>query len=122
MPIQQFVYQQGDLSLTGKKGLPPVVAPGQALKFINNDGDERIYHTVTSCKAPCNGLTGVAYPLAGGPTTFDSGQLGLGGVPTANRIDLGHADEPRQGPTTTSAGCTRSCGARSASSRSGQTA
>jgi plastocyanin len=87
VPIQEFVYQQGDLSLTGKKGLPPVVSPGQALKFINQDAPERIYHTVTSCKAPCNGLTGVAYPLAGGPATFDSAELGLGGVPTANRIE-----------------------------------
>ena len=86
VPIQSFIYQQGDLSLTGKKGLPPVVSPGQALTFINNDGAQRIYHTVTSCKAPCNGLTGVAYPLAGGANRFDSGQLALGGVPTANRV------------------------------------
>ena len=86
VPIQQFMYQQGDLSLTGRKGLPPVVSPGQALTFINNDGARRIYHTVTSCRAPCNGLTGVAYPLAGGPVTFDSGQLALGGAPTANRV------------------------------------
>jgi plastocyanin len=87
VPIAQFVYQQGDLSLTGKRGLPPVVAPGQALRFVNNDGAKRIYHTVTSCRAPCNGLTGVAFPLAGGGSTFDSGQLAMGGDPTANRID-----------------------------------
>jgi plastocyanin len=86
VPIQSFIYRQGDLSLTGKKGLPPVVSPGQALTFVNNDGAQRIYHTVTSCRAPCNGLTGVAYPLAGGPVTFDSGQLALGGAPTANRV------------------------------------
>ena len=86
VPIQSFIYQQGDLSLTGRKGLPPVVSPGQSLTFVNNDGAQRIYHTVTSCKAPCNGLTGVAYPIAAGANTFDSGQLALGGVPTANRV------------------------------------
>jgi plastocyanin len=37
-----------------------------------------IYHTVTACKAPCNRATGVAYPLADGPVTFDSGELGAG--------------------------------------------
>jgi plastocyanin len=97
VPIEQFVYQQGDLSVTGKKGLPPVVAPGQALTFINNDGVDRIYHTVTSCKAPCNGLTGVAYPLAGGQNRFDSGQLAMGGVPTANRITWGTPTYLKQG-------------------------
>jgi plastocyanin len=97
VPIEQFVYQQGDLSLTGKKGLPPVVAPGQALTFINNDGEQRIYHTVTSCKAPCNGLTGVAYPLAGGPVTFDSGQLAFGDEPTADRITWDTPTNLRQG-------------------------
>jgi len=87
VPIAEFIYQQGDLSLTGRKGLPPVVSPGQALKFINQDAPARIYHTVTSCRAPCNGLTGVAYPLAGGPAIFDSAELGLGGAPTANRVE-----------------------------------
>jgi plastocyanin len=97
VPIEDFVYQQGDLSLTGRKGLPPVVAPGEALRFVSNDGDDRIYHTVTSCKAPCNGLTGVAYPLAGGPATFDSGQLAFGRWPTANRITWDTPTNLRQG-------------------------
>ena len=35
-------------------------------------------HTITSCRAPCNGLTGIAYPLADGPVRFDSGNLGFG--------------------------------------------
>jgi plastocyanin len=88
VPIQRFVYRQGDLSLTGRAGRPPVVAPGQALSFLNKDGKDRIFHTVTSCKAPCNGLTGVAFPLADdGPTAFDAGQLALPGtgVPTVGR-------------------------------------
>ncbi len=86
VPIQQFSFKQGDLSLTGRAGRPPVVAPGDALEFLNRDGKDRIYHTITSCKAPCNGLTGVAFPLADdGPFSFDSGQLALGGVPTVDR-------------------------------------
>jgi plastocyanin len=98
VPIQQFVYQQGDLSLTGKAGRPPLVAPGQALQFLSRDGKNKIYHTVTSCKSPCNGLTGVAFPLADdGPMTFDSGQLALGGQPTANRETWATPTTLRQG-------------------------
>src|SRR4029450_6977237 len=43
-PRAECIYKQGDLSLTGKQGLPPVVSPGQALKFINQDAKDRIYH------------------------------------------------------------------------------
>ena len=35
-----------------------------------------IWHTITSCKAPCNRSTGIAYPLADGDPVFDSGELG----------------------------------------------
>jgi plastocyanin len=98
VPIRQFIYTQGDLSLTGRAGRPPVVSPGQALGFRSEDGDERIYHTVTSCKAPCNGLTGVAFPLANdGPASFDSGQLALGGEPTANRVTWSTPTSLQQG-------------------------
>ena len=37
-----------------------------------------IWHTITACKAPCNGSTGIAYPLADGQVQFDSGELGFG--------------------------------------------
>ena len=37
-------------------------------------------HSITSCKAPCNRTTGIAYPLANGPVRFDSGNLGFGPV------------------------------------------
>ena len=43
------------------------------------------WHTITACAAPCNQSTGIAYPLADGPVIFDSGELGLGGPPTADR-------------------------------------
>jgi plastocyanin len=88
VPIRDFIYTQGDLSLTGTAGRPPLVAPGQPLSFLNEDAGKRIYHTVTSCKSPCNRLTGVAYPLANDPrTVFDSAELGLGGEPTADRTN-----------------------------------
>ena len=37
------------------------------------------FHTITACKDPCNGTTGIAYPIANGPVTFDSGELGYNG-------------------------------------------
>jgi plastocyanin len=69
------------------------VRAGQSLTFLNRDapsppstGDA--FHTITGCKAPCNRSTGIAYPLADGPRTFDSGQLGFNanfGAPAAGR-------------------------------------
>jgi hypothetical protein len=35
-------------------------------------------HSITSCRAPCNRSTGIAYPLADGKVRFDSGNLGYG--------------------------------------------
>jgi hypothetical protein len=84
--IKDFIYGQGDLNATGSAGLPPVIHEGQSLSFVSGDAGRDIYHTITACKAPCNRATGVAYPLANGPVTFDSGELGTGGPPTANRI------------------------------------
>jgi len=50
------------------------------------------YHTITACKAPCTGSTGIAYPLANAKVQFDSGELGYGpnlfgskATPAANR-------------------------------------
>jgi plastocyanin len=86
--IKNFVYARGDLGLDGNAQRPPVIKAGQALKFKSLDAGEKIYHTITACKAPCNKNTGIAYPLANGPVDFDSGELGygpLGNTPTANR-------------------------------------
>jgi plastocyanin len=61
----------------------PTVKLGQNLRFTNFDGPV-IYHTVTSCKFPCLGKTGTAFPLANGQTSagrnldFDSSELGFG--------------------------------------------
>jgi plastocyanin len=82
--IKEFVYGRGDLTLTGKKGRPPAVKRGHSLKFTNLDSQsntplyEAAYHTITACKAPCNKLTGIAYPVANGSPQFDSAELGYG--------------------------------------------
>jgi hypothetical protein len=77
--ILDFKYRLGDLSLPGSGGgLPPVIRPGQSLVFRSSDNPERIYHSITSCKAPCNRSTGIAYPIADGPVQFESNTLGAG--------------------------------------------
>lgn len=75
--IQSFSYQ-GDLDA----GLSvPTIEPGQALTFRNYDAVPSVnaFHTITGCKEPCTGTTGIAYPIANGPVTFDSGELGFNG-------------------------------------------
>ncbi|HEU4978025.1 MAG TPA: hypothetical protein VFT42_03940, partial [Solirubrobacteraceae bacterium] len=81
--IKNFLYSQGDLSMPGMKGLPPTIRQGQQIEFVNKDAPltER-FHTITACRAPCNLTGGIGYPLADGPRTFDSGELGYG--PTIN--------------------------------------
>ena len=82
--IKDFIYGLGDFNVTGQKGRPPVVKAGQSLTFTNLDATPQIgpqqsaYHTITACKAPCTGTTGIAYPLANGSAQFDSGELGYG--------------------------------------------
>jgi len=80
--IADFLYLPGDLSTRMSMGIPTVKL-GQQLAFTNFEGG-LIYHTVTSCKFPCIGPTGAAYPLANGRTSekrkvdFDSSELGFG--------------------------------------------
>jgi plastocyanin len=63
---------------------PPVVKPGSTVTFTNIDAlpsmsdEEQVWHSITSCQAPCNRGAGIGYPLAQGPIKFDSGQLGYG--------------------------------------------
>ena len=77
--IQDYAYQQGDLYAAGSGANPPRIKAGQSLTFKNLDSSqaEDTFHTLTACKAPCNRSTGIAYPIANGPRTFDSGQLGF---------------------------------------------
>ena len=80
--IASFAYAPGDLSMIAMTGVPTVPL-GRPLRFTNLDGG-LIYHTVTSCRFPCLGPTGTAFPLADGATSigrrvdFDSSELGLG--------------------------------------------
>jgi plastocyanin len=63
---------------------PVVVDPGDTVSFTNNDAlpgetnPQQVWHSITSCAAPCNKGSGIGYPLAAGPIRFDSGQLGYG--------------------------------------------
>ncbi len=93
--INGFIYKGGNLSglssTNARQGVP-TVRQGGTFTFVNQDappgltgkadltpgGDLPIYHTITSCKQPCNKSTGIAYPLANGAVTFDSGELGYG--------------------------------------------
>jgi hypothetical protein len=85
--ISGFLYGGGDLQAAATSQ-PPVVQAGQPLSFVNRDASRTIYHTITSCRSPCNRTTGIAYPVADGPVEFDSGELGFGPAsytPAANR-------------------------------------
>ena len=75
--LVNFRYQLGDLRLGGSAGDPPVIHAGQSLTFRDaGDNAKGIYHSITSCKAPCNKTTGIAYPIADGNVQFESGTLG----------------------------------------------
>ncbi len=89
--ISGFEYGAGDLRIPGAQGRPPVVKQGQSLTFelAAPDAARQEWHSLTSCAAPCNGSTGIAYPVPNGKYRFDSGQLGnldgVGAAPTVGR-------------------------------------
>jgi plastocyanin len=76
--IKEFAYDYGGFGLPGNAGDPPTVTAGHSLTFINLDNRKQIFHTITSCQAPCVLSGGISYPLANGPIGFDSAQLGTG--------------------------------------------
>ena len=88
LKINGFGYSLGGYSAF--KGFPtseirpPIVQPGSTVTFTNIDAlpemsdEDQAWHSVTSCRAPCNRGSGIGYPLAQGPIKFDSGQLGFG--------------------------------------------
>ena len=93
--IKDYRFRPGDLGLLyNKKARVPVVAKGRSLTFVNQDDASYEWHSITTCRAPCNRQTGISYPLANGmsgppATQFDSGQLGYGlagTTPAANRV------------------------------------
>ena len=130
--ISGFLYAPGGYSANRgfPTGLmrPPTIKPGPTVTFTNDDAllgepqTEQAWHSITSCKAPCNRGSGIGYPLARGPIKFDSGQLGYGDRAASTGRDDRHRTTTRRRrstkpgrPTRTSAGSTRSCGARSGS-------
>jgi plastocyanin len=86
--IDSFAYSKGGYSATrgvpNRVMRPPAVKPGASVSFVNLDAPfgtpqtDQVWHSITSCKAPCNRGSGIGYPLASGPIKFDSGQLGFG--------------------------------------------
>jgi plastocyanin len=78
LAIADFAYQ-GDMSAAASV---PAVAQGGTLVFRNDGAAQKLPHTVTSCKAPCDRSTGIAYPIADGTPRFDSGELASFGPPT----------------------------------------
>jgi plastocyanin len=83
--IQSFAYRADPTA-----GLSvPTIQPGQTLTFHNDDAVPSVnaFHTITACKDPCTASTGIAYPIANGPVTFDSGELGFNG----NQGSIGNA-------------------------------
>jgi plastocyanin len=85
--LVNFRYQLGDMRLGDPARDPPVISPGQTLTFRNTaDNAQDIYHSITSCKAPCNRATGIAYPIADGDVTFESGTLGSDSPPATGAL------------------------------------
>jgi hypothetical protein len=82
--VSDFVYNGADFRLPGEIGRPPVVPKGQSFTFKLSDYDisHQIWHSITSCKTPCNKSTGISYPIPDGDYQFESGQMGPGGAPT----------------------------------------
>ena len=73
----------GELDRTVEIARQLGVGLGDTLRFTNAES-AAIWHTITSCKFPCIGPTGAAYPLANGRTSqkrkldFDSSEVGFG--------------------------------------------
>jgi plastocyanin len=85
--LLNFRYQLGDLSLGDPVRNPPVIHAGQSLTFRDSGDDAKgIYHSITSCKAPCNRATGIAYPIADGDVQFESGTLGSASPPATGSL------------------------------------
>ena len=102
--IADFLYYPGDLSTKGTVGIPQVPI-GSDLRFTNLEAPQ-IYHTITTCKFPCLGETGAAFPLADGQTSkgrqldLDSSELAIGDGtigPQSNKITYEVPVKPEAG-------------------------
>ena len=95
--IEDYKYEQGDLAGSDRPSDRRGSRPGQSLTFLNHDAvqSENTFHSLTGCKEPCNRSTGIAYPIANGPRSFDSGQLGFNyAAPTTRRRSSGIRGRP----------------------------
>ncbi|MDQ1694743.1 MAG: hypothetical protein QOJ03_96 [Frankiaceae bacterium] len=79
-----FTYGQADLGVVDASGVPQVKR-GTTVRFWNLDEGMNVWHTFTACQLPCDGPTGINYPLANGgngnphdPMNFESMELGYG--------------------------------------------
>jgi plastocyanin len=96
--IGGFTYGLADLGLAEQSGVAQVKV-GKPVRFWNVDTAYDAWHTITRCKAPCTGQTGLDYPVADGGTgkgdgmDFDSTEVGYGIFfsPASGRIG---ADKP----------------------------
>ncbi|HYI44518.1 MAG TPA: hypothetical protein VE174_03530 [Actinomycetota bacterium] len=83
IPMPGFTYGPADISMIYENGVP-LVKRGDTVRFWNTDTFLNIWHTVTRCKEPCTGMTGVDYPTPNGSTgpgdkmDFDSTEVGYG--------------------------------------------
>jgi hypothetical protein len=94
--IGDFHYSSGDLSDIDSQGIP-LVHYRSRLSFYNFDEAASIWHTITTCRAPCTGTVGISYPLANDLPPLDSLELGYGPTgtqPTSNRGE--YTIEPAQ--------------------------
>lgn len=96
--IRSFNYLTGGFTATrgfpSRLMRPPAIRAGGTVTFNNLDAlpsmpqTEQAWHSITSCRAPCNRDSGIGYPLANGPVAFDSGQLGYG-TGTSSEVTTG---------------------------------
>jgi len=110
--ISGFLYAPGELGLAESIGLPTVKADAP-LTFWNLDAAANIFHSVTACAFPCNGTTGISYPVAdfgfgradvapaGAPIAFDSAELGFSPDfgPAKGQIPTTSGEFPSDPPT-----------------------
>jgi plastocyanin len=79
-----FTYGSADLGVIDATGIPRV-KKGEPVRFWNEDTALGVWHTFTACRYPCDGPTGINYPLADGgngdpgdPMNFESMEIGWG--------------------------------------------
>jgi plastocyanin len=89
-----FTYGQADLGVIDTTGIPQVKR-GSTVRFWNLDDAINVWHTFTACRAPCDGPTGINYPIADGgngnprdPMNFESMEIGYGALfdPTKSQV------------------------------------